>query len=34
MITGGYPESIMKTVDKYVPNSQSILYSGQLKTEE
>lgn len=34
MLVGDFPETVMKTVDKYVPQSQCLFYDQHLKSEE
>lgn len=34
MVAGDFPETVMKTVDKYVPKSNCLLYNHQLNSDE
>jgi len=34
MVAGDFPETVMKTVDKYVPKSQCLFYKRHLKGDE
>lgn len=34
MVAGDFPETVMKTVDKFVPKNQCLFYNRQLKSEE
>lgn len=34
MLAGDFPETVMKTVDKYVPQNQCLFYNQQLKSEQ
>lgn len=34
MLSGEFPETVMKTVDKYVPQSQCLFYNRHLKSDE
>lgn len=34
MVAGDFPETVMKTVDKYVPKSQCLFYNRPVKSEE
>lgn len=34
MVAGDFPETVMKTVDKYVPKSQCLYYNRQARSEE
>ncbi|XP_027841252.1 sperm-associated antigen 6-like [Aphis gossypii] len=34
MVAGDFPETVMKTVDKYVPQSDCIFFNRQLKSDE
>lgn len=34
MVAGDYPETVLKTVDKYVPKSQCFMGNRHLKSEE
>lgn len=34
MVAGDFPETFMKTVDKYVPQSECLFFNRQLKSDE
>lgn len=34
MVAGDFPETVMKTVDKYVPQSECLFYNRQLKSDD
>jgi len=34
MVAGDFPETVMKTVDKYVPQSECLFFNRQLKSDE